>query len=235
MRLLLTFVPLNDYPFDRIYKHTLQGFLYSFLKQTSFADYHDRATFKFFCFSDIFPIGDFNEGVRKNLLVSSPNRDLISAIKRSVSRGSTYNLSGLKIRIIRVKPVSLRLKNRFTTGSPIVLYKDNKRNLYYSFQRDKDLSFFLERLKENALKKYNAFYREDYILNENIFDRLVFRKDVAVKNVKDDREFIIIGSAWRLLEKFHIPREDRKFYEFIMDCGLGEKNSFGFGFVNPLK
>jgi len=64
---------------------------------------------------------------------------------------------------------------------------------------------------------------------------LRFNKEVAVKNVKGGKEFIIIGSVWYLLEKFEISEEMRRFYWFLMECGLGEKNSMGFGFVNPVR
>ena len=46
---------------------------------------------------------------------------------------------------------------------------------------------------------------------------------------------VIIGSVWYLLEKFEISEEMRRFYWFLMECGLGEKNSMGFGFVNPVR
>ncbi|WP_297065841.1 CRISPR-associated endoribonuclease Cas6, partial [Thermococcus sp.] len=45
----------------------------------------------------------------------------------------------------------------------------------------------------------------------------------------------VIGSNWELLEKERIKPEERRFYRFIMDAGLGEKNSLGFGFLNPLR
>ena len=68
----------------------------------------------------------------------------------------------------------------------------------------------------------------------NIFDRLKFKKEVAVTLRMDNTEFIMIGTVWRSLEKFNINRENGDFYRFIMDCGLGEKNSMGFGFINPI-
>lgn len=52
---------------------------------------------------------------------------------------------------------------------------------------------------------------------------------------KKGREFLVVGTTWKLLEKIKIRKEERKFYKFIMDCGLGEKNSLGFGFINPIK
>jgi CRISPR-associated endoribonuclease Cas6 len=89
-------------------------------------------------------------------------------------------------------------------------------------------------LKENAVKKYEAFYGENVRIEGQIFDRLRFNKEVAVKNVKSGREFIIIGSMWYLLELFELNDDLKQFYWFLMECGLGEKNSMGFGFVNPV-
>lgn len=233
MRLLLSLYPMSDFSYDSINKHTVQGLIYSLLKDTDFSEYHDSAKFKFFCFADIFPLGDFKAGEGKNLLISSPNRDFIESIRGSLRAGEIFRLGGHEIKI-KYKVVQPKLSSRFISASPIVLYENNMENLYYSFERNKDLNFFLQRLKENALKKYNAFYSEDCTLDENIFDRLIFRKETAVQIRKGDAEFIIIGSVWKLLEKF-IIEEHRKFYEFIMDCGLGEKNSLGFGFINPLR
>jgi CRISPR-associated endoribonuclease Cas6 len=99
-----------------------------------------------------------------------------------------------------MKKVNVTLKNPFISGSPIVLYKDNRTNLYHSFRRDGDLDFFLRRLKENAVKKYEAFYGEEAEFAESLFDRLRFNKEVAVKNVKEGKEFILIGvcgTYWR--------------------------------------
>jgi len=48
-------------------------------------------------------------------------------------------------------------------------------------------------------------------------------------------KFLIFGSLFDLLEKSYIENKERKFYKFLLDCGLGEKNSLGFGFVNPIK
>lgn len=53
---------------------------------------------------------------------------------------------------------------------------------------------------------------------------------MAVRVKKADKMFLIIGTLWKNLEKFNM--DDKRFYRFLMDCGLGEKNSLGFGMVN---
>lgn len=235
MRLLITFSSTSEFGYDYVNKHSVQGMIYSLLGDSEYGAYHDSKRFKFFCFSDIFPIGDFTPEGNKNILISSPDVGFIKIMEDSLSSKPTIKLGDYIMNVQKHKVINLELKNKFISGSPVVLYKDNRKNLYFSFRRDKDLNFFLNRLKENAIKKYNAFYSTDFNLDENIFDKLKFKKEVAVRLRKKDNEFIIIGNVWELLEKFRIDNENRKFYEFIMDCGIGEKNSLGFGFINPIR
>jgi CRISPR-associated endoribonuclease Cas6 len=90
----------------------------------------------------------------------------------------------------------------------------------------------MERLKDNSLKKYNAYYDLDYYFDGNLFDSFQYDKEVAVRVKKADNMFIIIGTLWKNLEKFNM--DDKRFYRFLMDCGLGEKNSLGFGMINSV-
>lgn len=239
MRLIIKFVPAESFSADVVYKHTIQGFIYECLKTevVKNANFHSAKRFKFFCFSDVFPSGDFVEGEEKRFIVSSPNAVLMERLFEGVRTKKEMHIGTHRIRLKEVKRVKVPLKNQFISGSPIVLYKDNRRNLYYSFRRDGDLDFFLARLKDNAIKKYEVFYGEKLEIEdgEPLFDRLRFNKEVAVKNVKEGKEFIMIGSVWYLLEKFEISDALKKFYWFLMECGLGEKNSMGFGFVNPVR
>ena len=70
---------------------------------------------------------------------------------------------------------------------------------------------------------------------KTIFDKIIFGREVVVPLKKGKNKFLIIGTTWKRLEKFKYNRDERKLYRFIMDCGLGEKNSLGFGFLNPVR
>jgi len=86
------------------------------------------------------------------------------------------------------------------------------------------------------VKKYQIYYNDpEFQLSGKIFDTIEFRKEVAVHNRKQGKEFIHIGTLWKKLEKEYINKEERRFYHFIMESGLGEKNSMGFGFLNPIQ
>ena len=156
MRLLITFTPTTGINYNAINKHTIQGMIYSLLKNTEYGEYHNIKRFKFFTFSDIFPLGNFIPKERKNLLISSPDPKFIRSIKNDLKERDYLKLGSWKIEITSYKTITLKPKNRFISGSPIVLYKDNRKNLYFSFKRDNDLNFFVERLKDNACLLYTS-------------------------------------------------------------------------------
>ncbi|BAW31813.1 CRISPR-associated protein Cas6 [Methanothermobacter sp. MT-2] len=230
MRLLLKFKPMEDFEYYEINNYTLQGFVYSLLKNSNYSHYHNTWGFKYFCFSNIFPVSDFITDEIKNLIISSPNPRIIREIEKQLKKPKKYYIGKYPIEIDSVKVFKPRLKRSFITTTPIVLYKNNRKNIYYSIKKAHDFQFFLDRLKENALKKYNAFYDENYYFDGNIFDKFEFNREVAVRIKKGGKMFIIIGTLWKNLEKFNM--ENKKFYRFILDCGLGEKNSLGFGMLN---
>ena len=59
-----------------------------------------------------------------------------------------------------------------------------------------------------------------------------FKKQVSTKVHVHDTDVIIIGSLWELGFSDNI---DESVQIFALDCGLGERNSLGFGFVNEVK
>lgn len=235
MRLMLSF-EANE-PFLRPNKHAVQGFIYSMLKGTPYGERHDEPKFKFFTFSDFFRD---REG-RHCLIISSPDPEFIKALAENLDGRESVHIGKNELKIAGVKRFKLPLREAFQTGSPIVLYRNAERNEYFKLHEHRDLRFFLERLKENAEKKYAAFYGEEFHLEGPIFDRMMpklrgnGKLDVYVKVVKNGKPFPVIGSNWELLEKHRIGADERRFYRFIMEAGLGEKNSLGFGFLNPIR
>ncbi len=232
MRLILKMKAEKFMPYSQVNRHTVQGFLYSLLQDTEFSELHNRKGFKFFTYSNIFPINDFFPDKEKTLIVSSPSKKLIEAFYEGLKDKNHIYLSDTPLKIVEVKMFSIKLTGKFITATPIVVQK--KPGVYISFEHGDTVELFLERIKENAIKKYNAFYDDELSLEEELFDLLKFYKEVAMILKKDDKEFTVIGSLWSLLQK-RIPKGYGKFYRFILDCGLGEKNSLGFGFLNVIK
>ena len=133
-----------------------------------------------------------------------------------------------------LKIVNPKKVNKFISSTPIVLFEDNSKNQYYSFKQSPDFDFFFNRLKDNAVKKYNAYTGKDFILENSLFSSFEFNKEVSVRVKKNNNTFIIIGSLWKSLE-VDVNKENKGFYKFLLDTGLGEKNSLGFGMLNDVR
>lgn len=233
MRLMIKFESVIEFTYDSIGKYDIQGFIYSLLKDTQFGEYHNLEGFKFFNFSNIFPITDFKPGNVKNIIISSPNNALIKLLAYQLKDKEFFRLNNYMMKINSVKTFHLRANSKIITATPIVLFEDNRANRYFSFKNN-DFDFFFERLKDNAIKKYNAFYDDDFEIDSmnNIFDSFSFRKEVSMRMHMKQEQFIIIGSIWTFEKDSML---DKKFYDFLFDTGYGEKNSLGMGFVNNWK
>ncbi len=109
------------------------------------------------------------------------------------------------------------------------------RDIYFSFNKGDTLLEWLEKLKENSIRKFREFYNEEISIDEPIFDELSFRKEVSIKLKLKGKDVIFIGSVWKVLNIVrNLDKKQKKFYKFLLDTGLGALNSLGFGFVNPL-
>jgi CRISPR/Cas system endoribonuclease Cas6 (RAMP superfamily) len=108
------------------------------------------------------------------------------------------------------------------------------KDVYFSFKQGGTLGEWLELLRENSLEKYKSFFSEiDLELGGEIFDVLEFRREVSLKLTIKGKPIVFIGTTWKVLGiNRRLDKEEKKFYEFLMDCGLGVHNSLGFGFVN---
>ena len=63
-----------------------------------------------------------------------------------------------------------------------------------------------------------------------------FEKPVSIRIKMKGKDVIFIGSLWKRLNVLRkLDREEKKFYMFLLDVGLGKLNSLGFGFLNPIK
>lgn len=231
MRLILKFKNKKINP-NSISKFTVQGFIYSLLKNSRYNFLHDMQGFKFFCFSNIFESNNVY-----NLIISSPSRELIKTLYHSLKTIDEFNLGIYKFHIKDCRIIKTPKRfNYFKSSTPIVLFHNQTMsNHCYSFKNDDiNYTWFFERLKDNALKKYNAYYDDEYYFEEPLFSSFSFKKEVAMNFERYNNKFLLIGSLWDNLT-FEVTKENRKFYEFIYDAGLGEKNSTGMGFLNNVR
>lgn len=244
MRLLITIQSLKDTAYNLPVNAKLQGLIYATLQNTPFSPLHDKNGYKFFCFSNIFPIGDIKKDDIRHILISSPNKGLLAQIKTGLLSKETLNIGEFQFKIKEIREIRPKLPNSFkiAAATPITIRIPENRYEEYGIQTAKkryvfwrpEYSFeaFLKQLNENLFKKYNQYYNTK--INEfPIFSEFVFKKSVANQIIENGREQLVIGSIWEFRFS-HITQDQRKILEFGLECGFGERNSLGFGFVNVI-
>ena len=216
MRLKLTLTPKFEGKYGLINKHHIQGFIYNVLGDI--LD-HDSNKFKFYNFSNIFPITDFKIDEEKHLIISSPDATLINLLEERLNENPIIKLNNFDFIVQKVRKFNI-YKNHWIINDVCVKID---RNTYW--RKEHGILTFLKRVTENAKKKYKEFCNE-----EEDFEiiSLKFIKTYTVHLTKKDKSFYIFASKWEFKVK------NSKIAKFIFDCGVGEKNSLGFGFVNPL-
>lgn len=256
MRLLLRLKALKDQAYDLKYYHKLQGFIYSLLDETPYARLHDRRGYKFFCFSNIFPSRgekrDPSENMRSGelryLLISSPDVGLVATMKerleKIMEKGTSVNVGEMSFKLESVKIFEPKIGKScvLITGTPIVIRIPKENYESYGIEPPKDYDYvywrknypldaFVKQLEDNLFKKYKEFYGQPIRGTFTIFQKAEFLKQVSNSVVVDGREITIIGTLWRFVFEY-VGKKQAKLLTFAIDCGFGELNSLGFGFVN---
>ncbi|MGC9079471.1 MAG: CRISPR-associated endoribonuclease Cas6 [Nanopusillaceae archaeon] len=168
MRLLIKFVSLQNAKRDVINNYVIQGFIYNKLIGTEFENIHENKGPKFFNFSNIFPVKDFEIDKEYRLIISSLNKKLIEALYRKLKEDREIKLGILEFKIKRIRKFDLKLKFPWVTATPIILRKHKEVYLYNG---------------NNVLKIK--------LKNLNILKELGFKKKKEKINIKNPQEISI--------------------------------------------
>jgi CRISPR-associated endoribonuclease Cas6 len=239
---------MKNCEYDLKYYHKLQGFIYRLLRDTDYGVLHDKKGYKFFCFSNIFPIGSIKVADERNLIISSPDKVFVKIlsekIRKIIGEKGKINIGEYEFEIEEISIFRPRLTKdtRLFSATPIVIRIPEKNyeryNIPVEFRKSRyvywrpQYSFeaFLKQMEENLIKKYNEFYKTSFEI-ENIFEMFRFVKPVVNHLTIKGKDRLIIGSVWEFLFSY-LNSKQKKILEFGIDCGFGERNSLGFGFMN---
>ena len=250
MRIFLRLRSLKDCAYDLKYFHKLQGFVYSLIRDSPYSLLHDKKGNKFFCFSNLFPVRSIvKNGDVRNLIISSPDSFFIKFLENKLQKlsdsNTLINIGEMHFQIEKVSLVKPKIKRscRLISATPIIVRipeekyeiyeipKELRKKRYVYWRKEFSFNAFIKQLNENLFKKYNEFYKQK-IEEFQLFEQFVFKKEVCNHVVMDGREIKTIGSIWEFVFSY-LDKEAKKILEFGIDCGFGERNSLGFGFINP--
>jgi len=188
------------------------------------------------------------------LIFSSPDKHLVKTVLEKLTEKAAsktpIHIGEMRCAIKELKLLSPHLNSphiSLATATPIILRIPEKnyekygipekyrKRRYIYWRPQYDFTPFIKQLEENIFKKYRDFYKTE-IEEFPLFEGFKFGGPANPRITIKGKEYPLVGSYW----EFHFSglnhdRERRKILEFAMDEGFGERNTYGFGFVNRIK
>lgn len=252
MRLLTELSARADAAFDNAHHAKLRGRLWGALSDTDYDDRHDADEPPGFCFSLVFPPHDMREGDQRWLLAASPDEELLTHVARDLQTDRELNVGEMPLRVEEVNALAPDVGEPGTRGilesgtGVLVRIPSWQRERYgiegghgdsATFWRpEHTMEPFRKQVVANLDRKHGLFAPE-YLpgpseTDGELFDEYDLLKTYALPvDVTQGQRMTYVVSKWKL---GYTVRDDdhRRHLNLALDCGIGERNALGFGFLN---
>ena len=251
MRVLTRLSARADAAYDNAYHHKLRGRIWRALDGTSYDARHDGDEPPGFVYSNPFPPHDMAEGDDRTLLVAAPDEELLAHIAAHFKDNRELNVGEMPFRIDEVNALDPDVgepgtRGTIETGTGVLVRIPPRRFDEYGIDTDHDtaefwrpghtMEPFRNQIEANLDRKHGLFC-PDYLpgpsaRDGDLFDGYELLKTFAIPvTVTEGVEETWVLSKWRF--EYTVRDDDhRRHLNLALDCGVGERNSLGFGFVN---
>ncbi|RJT07553.1 CRISPR-associated endoribonuclease Cas6 [Halococcus sp. IIIV-5B] len=252
MRLLTELSARSDAAYDNAHHSKLQGRLWGALDGTDYDDRHDADEPPGFCFSLIFPPYDMREGDQRWLLTASPDEELLTHIARDLKAHRELNVGEMSFTVEEVNALAPDVgepgtRGTLESGTGVLVRIPPWQRENYGIEADHGDSAtfwrpeytmepFRKQVVANLDRKHGLFAPE-YLpgpseTGSELFDEYDLLKTYALPvDVTEGQRMTYVVSKWKL---GYTVRDDdhRRHLNLALDCGIGERNALGFGFLN---
>jgi CRISPR-associated endoribonuclease Cas6 len=226
------------------YNYILQSAIYNSISSELAEFLHNHGflagdrSFKMFCFSRLggrFRLDRRNKRIcfqeRMKLIISSPIDEFCQSLVNTLLTRGFMRLGEVDTEIERMFAKRVNIKSEqvvMQTLSPVVVYstfikpEGGKFTCYFS-PGEPD---YCRLISDNLKRKYQALHKEEPP-EGNVFIRRLGKYEM---NITQYKNFIIKGYSGKFLLKGH-----PQLLQIAVDCGLGSKNSQGFGCMEVLE
>ena len=255
MRLIVRLRARADTAYDHTYHHKLRGRLWQALEGTDFEDAHDTNEPPGFTYSNPFPPGDMREGEERTLLIASPYEELLSHVARDLQADRELNVGAMPFEVEHLNALAPDVgepgsSGTIETGTGLLIRIPPWRCEEYDIDHpggetavywrpEHTMEPLRNQLEANLDKKHRLFAPEYLPVPSDregaLFDAYDLIKTFALPvTVTEGTELTYVLSKWRF--GYRVRDDDhRRHLDLALDCGLGERNSLGFGFVNVME
>ncbi|MDR3177574.1 MAG: CRISPR-associated endoribonuclease Cas6 [Campylobacteraceae bacterium] len=191
---------------------------------------HESKDYKYYTFGSFYPIEKdkvYKKGKIYNFTIRTLNKTLFAALYDALKNNT--NNKYLTVVEVTKKEIPQFFINELYSASPVIISVDNGR--FWTIKESGDAEQLRESLHNNIEKKYKSFFNEEIDVKQNFIQLLEIKNRVpqSIPITKDGKSIRFFGNKLRI-----IPNEDeasQKLAFAALGCGLGEKNSYGGGFV----
>ncbi|MDG5762061.1 CRISPR-associated endoribonuclease Cas6 [Natronococcus sp. A-GB1] len=231
----------RDFEYDNTYNRALQSRVYNCLRDTVYADLHEKTGIKLFSYSPPIPPRNATKGDTRRFIFAGQDEDLITAIASDLCKNPELDLYEMAFRVDRAFSIDNPLgeQGTLTTGSPLIIRFDQDSASEYNvetkyektyWQPEHGTELFFECLHKNLQRKFRLVFDADPP-EPPYFTGYSFNRTVAKPLEFNDESVTFIGSEWSFDYEIR-SGPHRKLLNLAFDCGLGELNALGFGFMN---
>lgn len=198
---------------------------------------HQNTGFKNYCYGGLYPIEKesiYKKGKIYSFNIRSLDEEFINKIDKLLRQNIDSNY--LQVIESNKKIINEFFISELYSATPVIVSlpkKDNRdRKQKQMFWSIKDDIFVLQKqLQDNLLKKYKSFYGEDLETTQNFIQLFEIKNRVpqSIYFTKSERKIRLFGNKF----KFIVNEDEvsQKLAFIAIACGLGEKQSYGGGFV----
>lgn len=246
---MLGLTTLRDIEYQNDYHHKLRGRILKGIKGTEFKNLHDKNTVKF-NFSNPFPRKNYNEGEEANVIVSSPHDAMINILAEHFRTNTEFNIGEMPFRVDKVARFSTDVGEPMTEGklkSSVGLnlkISDEEMEEYQvgnsymsnpSWEPDFGMELFKKKIVETTCWKLDEIYTNKHPNPDNFTDLFqavelgrVFPTEIPInKNYTETLLAVQTTFDYQIENDQH-----RRWLNTLVDCGIGNRNPYGFGFMN---
>ena len=219
----------KDISFKQSFEVISKYISYSMTK-AGFEEFHKSKGYKHYTFGGFLPL-EKQKVYKQGQTYSFTFRTLDEKLVDTLAKALRENVNNAEMLVIetRKKVLSPFFITELYSATPVIVTLENGR--YWSLQESGDIMQLQKQLHDNLEKKYKNFYGESLHVNQNFIQLLEIKNKVpqSIITHKDKQAIRLFGNKFKI-----VPNEDevsQKLAFVALACGLGEKNSFGGGFV----
>lgn len=219
----------KEMAFERSFE-LLSKYISFCMYQEGEGEVHQKEGFKYYVFGGLLPI-EKEKVYKQGNLYSFTIRSLDETFIDTLSKTLRQNINNENLLVVEAhkKTISQFFITELYSATPVIVSISNGK--YWTMNESGDIVQLQKQLHENAEKKYQGFFGESLHVNQN-FIQLIEIKNKVPQNIiitKEGKSIRFFGNKFRI-----VPNEDevsQKLAFIVLACGVGEKNSYGAGFM----